>query len=83
MAISPISTNSLNNGGFVNPYAKSEQLAAIPQLNQDAQKSPQAAKTDTVTISPQALKMANNENGAQESGESKNKQQYEALSGKQ
>lgn len=83
MAISPISTNSLASPGSVNPYAKTDQTSTVPQINQNAQRAPQAAKTDTVTISQQALQMASsNDKGAKETGESKAKQQYEAISGK-
>lgn len=82
MAISPISTNSLSSPNVLNPYAKTDQTSTVPQINQNAQKAPQAAKTDTVTISQQALQMASNDSGTKETGESKTKQQYEAVSGK-
>ena len=79
MSISPISTNSLTTAKYVNPYAKAEQDATVPQIKQDAQKAPQAAKTDTVTISQQALQMANRKDGASdESKESALKNQQES-----
>ena len=61
MAISPISSNSLAQAAYVNPYAKAEQTTSVPQANQDAQRAPQTAKSDTVTISPEALQMAGKE----------------------
>lgn len=60
MSISQISPNSLaTNSPYVNPAAKTTetQAGAIQQGNQDAQKPSKAAKTDTVTISQQALQM--------------------------
>ena len=62
MAISQISLNSVaTNPAYTNPYAKTEQQTSVPQVNQDAQKAPQVAKTDTVTISQQALQKVNEE----------------------
>ena len=56
MAISQISPNSVaTNPAYTNPFAKAEQQTAVTQANQSAQKAPQAAKTDTVTLSQQAL----------------------------
>jgi hypothetical protein len=67
MAISQISMNSVaTNPAYTNPYAKTEQQTAVPQVKQDAMKSPQAAKTDTVTISQQALQKANQDQNGQE-----------------
>lgn len=60
MPISQISPNSLaTSSPYVNPSAKTTetQAGAIQQGNQDAQKPSKAAKTDTVTISQQALQM--------------------------
>jgi vacuolar-type H+-ATPase subunit H len=56
MTIAQISPNSVAaNPAHVNPQVKADQTASSPQASQDAQKFLQAAKTDTVTISPQAL----------------------------
>lgn len=43
------------NPAHINPQVKTDQITSAPQINQDAQHSVQAARTDTVTISPQAL----------------------------
>lgn len=60
MAISQVSLNSITtNPAYANPYAKTDQPAAAAQMNQDAQKTGQVAKTDTVTISQQALQKVN------------------------
>lgn len=85
MAISPISLNSVaTNPAYTNPYAKTEQQSSVPQVNQDAQKAPQVAKTDTVTISRQALQKVNEGmTGQQETKENpatmaaEKKQQYQ------
>lgn len=51
--ISPVSVQS--SPVNVNPLLKADQAAAAYQTNQSSQKSIQAIKTDTVTISPQAI----------------------------
>ncbi len=66
MTTNQVSLNSVaSNPAYTNPYAKTDQSAAISQVKQDAQKSVQSSKTDTVTISQQALQMIN---GNQEQG---------------
>lgn len=61
MSIQQLSPNSVvANPAHVNPQARADQTAASPQVNQDAQRSVQALKTDTVTISRQALQMLAN-----------------------
>jgi hypothetical protein len=61
MSIQQLSPNSIvANPAHVNPQARADQTAASPQVNQDAQRSAQALKTDTVTISKQALQMLAN-----------------------
>jgi hypothetical protein len=45
-----------------NPQVKTDQMASVPQVAQDAQKGAKTAQTDTVTISSQALKMADDKN---------------------
>ncbi|MDD2899474.1 MAG: hypothetical protein PHI31_12265 [Desulfuromonadaceae bacterium] len=57
MLIAQLSPNSVNaNPAYVNPQVKAEQATTVPQVSQDARKSVQVTKTDTVTISSQALK---------------------------
>ncbi len=59
MAIASLSPNSVLASPIqVNPQVKTDLQASVPQVAQDAQKTAEAAKTDTVTISAQALKMA-------------------------
>lgn len=56
MSMAQLSPNSVAaNPAHVNPQVKADQTTSVPQINQDAQKSVEVAKTDTVTISPQAL----------------------------
>lgn len=60
MTTNQVSLNSVaSNPAYVNPYAKTDQPAANAQASQDAKKTSQTAKTDTVTISQQALQMVN------------------------
>ena len=62
MSMAQISPNSVAaNPASINPQVKTYQSSATPQVNLDAQKTVQAAKTDTVTISPQALQMLAND----------------------
>lgn len=57
MSIAQLSPNSVNaNPAHINPQVRTEQAAAVPQVNQESRKSVQETKTDTVTISAQALK---------------------------
>jgi len=51
--LSPISINA--NPANVNPQVKAEQATSAPQAAEAAQKTATVAKTDTVTISPQAV----------------------------
>lgn len=68
MAIPHISANSLySNPTHPNPRIKAEQAATVPQAQQEARRTDQAAKTDTVTISRQALQMLA-KNGNEEQG---------------
>ena len=58
MELQQLSPNSVNaSPASVNPHVKTEQTASVPHVNQDVQKSVQASKTDTVTISQQAIQM--------------------------
>ncbi len=64
MSASLSPTSVLASPAHVNPQVSSDLQARAPQLAQDAQKAVKAVKTDTVTISPQALKMADDKNAA-------------------
>ena len=56
MSVAQVSPNSVNaNPAYVNPQVKTEQASSVPQVNQEALRSVQATKTDTVTISKEAL----------------------------
>lgn len=56
MAIAQISPNSVAaNTSQVNPKVRTDQATAVAQINEDAKKAYQTAKTDTVTISQEAL----------------------------
>jgi hypothetical protein len=58
MSIAQISPNSVfANPAHVNPLAQSARQTAVPQINQLAQNTIEKTKTDTVTISPQAMTM--------------------------
>jgi hypothetical protein len=62
MSIQQISPGSVAaNPAYVNPQAKTDQTTAPPQVSQDAHKATQAIKTDTVTISKQALRQVSND----------------------
>lgn len=50
----------------VNPQVRSDLQGSAPQVAQDAQKTAKVAQTDTITISAQALKMADDKNAAAE-----------------
>ena len=85
MEIQQLSPNSVNaNPVAVNPQVKADQATTVPQVNQDAQKSVKAAKTDTVTISQQALQMlaSDGDSAAVEDKETAAKKASEKLSGK-
>lgn len=55
----------------VNPQVRSDLQTSAPQLSQDAQKTAKTAQTDTVTISAQALKMADDKNVAAKAASNK------------
>lgn len=59
MATAALSPNSVLASPIqVNPQVKNDLQTSVPQVSQDAQKAVKAVQTDTITISPQALKMA-------------------------
>jgi hypothetical protein len=62
---SELSINSVAaNPASVNPQVKTDQAAAAPQANQNAQQSVEKAKTDTVTVSEAALHKTSNAEAA-------------------
>jgi hypothetical protein len=65
MVMAALSPNSvLASPDQVNPQVRSDLQASTPQVAQDAQKTAKGAQTDTITISAQALKMADDKNFA-------------------
>jgi hypothetical protein len=65
MAMAALSPNSVLASPIqVNPQVKTDLQNSVPQVAQDAQKAEKAAQTDTITISSQALKMADDKNVA-------------------
>lgn len=65
MATAALSPNSILASPIqVNPLVKNDLQTSVPQVSQDAQKALRAVQTDTVIISPQALKMASDNNPA-------------------
>jgi hypothetical protein len=63
MAMAALSPNSvLASPVQVNPQVKTDLQSTLPQADQDGQKAVKKAQTDTVTISAQALKMADDKN---------------------
>lgn len=59
MSIASISPTSVQaNPAHVNPQVQTENSASTAQATQTVQKTVQAIKTDTITISNQAVKMA-------------------------
>lgn len=66
MSIAQLSPTSVAaNPAYVNPQVKTENNTTPNQSSQTAQVSVQTLKTDTVTLSPQALQMSSKSEGAQ------------------
>ena len=85
MSIQQISPNSVAaNPAYVNPQVKTDQNTSAPQVSQNAQKAVQSIKTDTVTISQQALqKLASDvDSAAKEAKESAAEKARETQRGK-
>lgn len=59
----------------VNPQVKTDLLVSAPQVDQDGQKVIKKAQTDTVTISSQALKMADDKNADAKKADTKSSKQ--------
>lgn len=83
MAIAALSPNSVLASAIqVNPQVKTDQQTSMPQVTENSQKSVKTVQTDTITISPQALKMADNKNDAAKATAQKdNDQQAMQLAG--
>lgn len=65
MAMAALSPNSvLATPIQVNPQVTTDLQASASQVAQDAQKAAKTAQTDTITISAQALKMADDKNAS-------------------
>jgi hypothetical protein len=62
----------------VNPQVRSDLQTSVPQVSQDAQKTAKDVQTDTITISAQALKMADDKNMAAKEADNKVKDQKAA-----
>jgi len=83
MAMAALSPNSvLATPIQVNPQVKTDVQASVPQAAQEAQRSTKAIQTDTITISPQALKMADDRNAVvQEAARKADEQKASQLAG--
>jgi len=67
MSIAQLSPTSVAaNPAYINPQVRTENNTTPNQSNQAAQISVQSLKTDTVTLSPQALQMSSKASGPQE-----------------
>jgi len=77
MAIAALSPNSvLATPIQVNPQVKTDLQISMPQIAEESKKTVKTMQTDTITISPQALKMADDKNvAAKETAEKANEQQ--------
>jgi len=62
MIIAGLSPSVLASSDQVNPQVRSDIQTSSAQVAQDAQKTAKVVQTDTITISAQALKMANDIN---------------------
>ncbi len=77
MAMAALSPNSVVASPIqVNPQVKTDIQTSVPQVAEDAQKTAKTAQTDTITISAQALKMADDKNAiAKEAANKRDEQQ--------
>ena len=79
MAIAALSPSSVMASPIqANPQVKNDMQASGPQVAQDAQKVAKSAQTDTITISAQALKMADEKEAAAKEATRKDDEQREA-----
>jgi len=66
----------------VNPQVTTDLQTSVPQFAQDAQKAAKTAQTDTITISAQALKMADDKNASAKEAANKADEQESLLAAK-
>lgn len=79
MAIAALSPNSVMATPLqANPQIRNEQQTTPQQVAQDAQKTAAATRTDTITISPQALKLADDSNATSRETSAQDNEQREA-----
>ncbi|RII27448.1 MAG: hypothetical protein CXR30_15145 [Geobacter sp.] len=82
MALAQLSPSSvLANPAYINPHAQTEQKAAPVQANQTADIGVTKAKTDTVTISQQALQMSAKMNSSAKDQDGADYETYEKAGG--
>lgn len=81
MAVAALSPNSIMASPIqANPQVKLDMPLSETQLAQDAQKTAKKAQTDTIIISAQALKMADEKEAATKETRTKESEQREAQS---
>ncbi|MFA7404181.1 MAG: hypothetical protein WC007_09310 [Pelobacteraceae bacterium] len=79
MAMAALSPNSVLASPIqVNPQVKTDLQSSAPQVSQDAEKVAKLVQTDTITISAQALKMADDKNVAAKEASNKADEQQES-----
>lgn len=85
MSMIQLSPNSVTaNPSHINPLAQTDQHAPIARASEAAQQTIQKTKTDSVTISKQALMMSSQTNRpAEEAQENAVQNAYEKAKGKQ
>lgn len=83
MTMAALSPNSVLASPIqVNPQVKTDLQISLPQVTEDSQNAVKTLQTDTVTISPQALKMADYKNdAAKETTDKPNDRQATQLAG--
>lgn len=84
MSMAQLSPNSVvANPSYVNPLAQSDQHAPIAKATETAQQTIQKTKTDSVTISKQALVMSSQANRTAEDNKDTSVQNgYEKIQGR-
>ncbi len=84
MSMAQLSPNSVvANPSYINPLAQSDQHAPIVKASETAQQTIQKTKTDSVTISKQALMMSAQTNRpAEETRENEVQNPYEKIQGR-
>jgi hypothetical protein len=76
MAMASLSPNSVLASPIqVNPQVKNDLQNTAPQFAEDAQKAAKATQTDTITISAQALKMADDKDASAKETAKKDEEQ--------